>query len=55
MNWILPAIIGSILYLYIVVFNRTMETYKQSGYTLSWSEFVTQTFPVERLLKSFTG
>jgi hypothetical protein len=55
MQWAIPAIIGSILYLYIVVFNRTMETYKQSNYTLSWSQFVQETFPVERLWKSFTG
>jgi len=55
MNWILPAIIGSVLYLYIVVFNRTMENYKKSEYSLTWREFVTETFPIERLLKSFTG
>lgn len=55
MNWILPAIIGTVLYLYIVVFNSTMKTYKESEYTLSWRQFITDTFPVERLLKSFTG
>jgi hypothetical protein len=55
MDWTIPAIVGGILYLYIVVFNNTMKRYQESGYTLSWKQFVQETFPVERLWKSFTG
>jgi hypothetical protein len=55
MDWSIPAIVGSVVYFYIVVFNTTMKTYKESDYSMTWSEFVTRTFPVERLVKSFTG
>jgi hypothetical protein len=55
MNWTIPIVIGAVIYLYIVVFNSTMKKYKESEYSLSWSQFVTDTFPVERLWKSFTG
>lgn len=55
MDWTIPVIVGGVLYLYIVVFNTTMQKYKASDYSLSWSQFVQETFPVERLWKSFTG
>ena len=55
MNWSVPIVIGTIVYLYIVVFNSTMKKYKESDYTLTWSHYIQETFPVERLLKSFTG
>lgn len=55
MDYTYPIVIGIILYMYIVVFNRTMKKYKKSDYSLTWYEFVTDTFPIERLLKSFTG
>jgi hypothetical protein len=40
MNWILPIVIGSTTICYINSFNSISKMYKNSDYTLTWSEFV---------------
>jgi hypothetical protein len=41
MKDVTPAIvIGSIAFVYIHIFNRTMDVYKRSGYTMTWNEYV---------------
>jgi hypothetical protein len=34
------AVIGAIFFVYVRMFNNTMQTYKDSDYTLTWDEFV---------------
>jgi len=43
MRDITPAIIiGSIFFAYMHVFNKTMDVYKKSGYTMNWNEYVSE-------------
>jgi hypothetical protein len=50
-----PIVIGIIVYAYVMLFNSTMKSYRESDYTMSWKEFVRDRFPYERLMASFTG
>jgi len=37
---VLPAMVmGTIFFAYVRLFNSTMETYKKSGYTMSWDDY----------------
>lgn len=37
---VLPAmVIGTIFFAYVRLFNSVMETYKKSGYTMSWDDY----------------
>jgi hypothetical protein len=37
---VLPAMVmGTIFFAYIRLFNSVMETYKKTGYTMTWDEF----------------
>jgi hypothetical protein len=49
------ALLAIILYIYMISFVRTMKQYKESGYTLTWSQFLKNTFYSERLYASFFG
>jgi hypothetical protein len=53
-SWIPAMVVGVVLYAYMTIFNSVMSRYKQSGYTLTWAEFIPTIVP-ERLIKSFTG
>ncbi len=53
-SWIPAMVVGVVLYAYMTIFNSVMSRYKESGYTLTWSEFIPTIVP-ERLIKSFTG
>jgi hypothetical protein len=39
-NLIYSAVIGTVLYTYIQLFNRNMNLYKESDYTLTWGQFI---------------
>ena len=44
MQWYLySAIIGTVMFAYVKLFVRNMHTYKNSGYTMSWGEFLDDT------------
>ena len=53
-SWIPAMVVGVVLYAYMTIFNSVMSRYKESGYTMTWSEFIPTIVP-ERLVKSFTG
>jgi hypothetical protein len=53
-SWIPAMVVGVVLYAYMTIFNSVMSRYKESGYTMTWSEFIPTIVP-ERLIKSFTG
>jgi hypothetical protein len=53
-SWIPAMVVGVVLYAYMTIFNSVMSRYKESGYTLTWAEFIPTIVP-ERLIKSFTG
>jgi hypothetical protein len=41
MTDIRPAVvIGIIFFGYMHIFNRTMDVYKRSGYTMTWDEYI---------------
>lgn len=40
MNWVLPIVIGTTALCYVHSFNHIMKLYKESDYTLTWSELV---------------
>jgi hypothetical protein len=41
MTDITPAvIIGSIFFAYIHIFNKTMDVYKKTDYTMTWNEYI---------------
>lgn len=39
-NFVYSLVVGSVMFAYIRLFNRNMETYKKSEYTLTWGEFI---------------
>jgi hypothetical protein len=44
MLWYLYSIvIGSTMFAYIQLFNRNMQAYKKSDYTMSWGNFIDET------------
>ena len=53
-SWIPAMVVGVVLYAYMTIFNSVMSRYKESGYTMTWSEFIPTIIP-ERLIKSFIG
>lgn len=53
-SWIPAMVVGVVLYAYMSIFNSAMSRYKESGYTMTWSEFIPTIIP-ERLVKSFIG
>ena len=53
-SWIPAMVVGVVLYAYMSIFNSVMSRYKESGYTMTWSEFIPTIIP-ERLVKSFIG
>ena len=36
------AVMGTVMFAYIQMFNRNMQMYKESGYTLTWGNFIDQ-------------
>jgi hypothetical protein len=40
MNWLLPIVMGTTAFMYVTIFNHTMKIYGDSGYTMTWQEFV---------------
>ena len=46
MEWWYSVVMGIVLYLYMMVFNRVTRIYYESGRTLGWSDFFTRVLPV---------
>jgi len=40
----ISAVVGSVVFAYIQLFNRNMQAYKASEYTLSWGQLIDGTF-----------
>ena len=43
MNPILPIVMGSVVFCYVHSFNRISKLYRESGYTMDWSDLVKNT------------
>lgn len=41
MEWYMySAIVGTVMFAYIQLFVRNMKIYKDTGYTMSWGQFI---------------
>ena len=40
MNWSVSLVIASIMFVYIQLFIKNMQAYKDSDYTMTWGQFV---------------
>ena len=40
MSFYYSIIIGTVMFAYIRLFNRNMDIYKKSDYSLSWGQFI---------------
>jgi hypothetical protein len=45
-TWLISILIGLVLYAYVMCFNRVTRIYRESGYTLTWSDFFTKVLPI---------
>jgi hypothetical protein len=42
-SYIYSIVIGTVLYAYVNMFNKSMDVYKKSDYTMTWGQFIDQT------------
>ncbi len=45
MNWVLPIVMGTTAVFYVHSFNHIMKLYRDSAYTLTWTELMEKILP----------